>query len=366
MTHRRLAVPLGVARLAVPLGVALLAALALAGCGRTGRPVAPEERAPQAVSDLRGVVRAGAIELTWSPPRRRVDSSRLRDPAVTRLYRFEDAGAGEPKPAMLAGGRIVGYTEIASIRLADPPAPLVQSGRIVFTDRQVAFGRRYTYVVVTEDAQGRLSPPSPRLTLTYIAAPEPPTLRAEPGERQARLAWGPPARLSDGTPVTAPLAYEILRGTTPAVLAPVTRTTPGQTSYVDANLENDRTYHYALRAVRIEGAASAISEPSATVAVTPRDMTPPSAPTDLVAIPSQGTVRLSWRPSPEPDVAAYIVYRADGAGSPQRIASVPVPGTTFVDRGVRAGTYRYSVTAQDSGARANESARSSEVTVAVP
>ena len=77
-------------------------------------------------------------------------------------------------------------------------------------------------------------------------------------------------------------------------------------------------------------------------------------------------MRLSWRPSPGPDVAAYIVYRADGGGSPQRIGSVPVPSTTFVDRGVRPGTYRYTVTAQDSGARANESPRSNEVTVTVP
>ena len=354
-------------RLAFPLGVALLAVLALAACGRTGRPVAPEERAPQAVSDLRGVVRAGAIELTWSPPRRRVDNSRLLDAAVTRLYRLEDAGTGEPKPAMLANRRIVGYTEIAAIRLADPPSPLVRGGRVVFTDRQgLTFGRRYTYVVVTADSRDRLSPPSPRVTLTFIAAPEPPTLRAEPGERQARLAWDPPARLIDGSPVAAPLAYEILRGGTPAALAPVALTAPGQTSYVDGNLENDRTYHYAVRAMRTEGTAIATSDASAPVAVTPTDMTPPSAPTDLVAIPSVGTVRLSWRPSPEPDVAAYIVYRADGGGAPQRIGSVPVPGTTFVDRGVRAGTYRYTVTAQDSGARANESARSNEVTVTVP
>jgi len=238
---------------------------------------------------------------------------------------------------------------------------------VVFTDRQgLAVGRRYTYVVITADGQGRLSPPSPRLTLTYIAAAEPPTLRAEPGERQARLAWDPPARLTDGTPVTSPLAYEISRGATPESLAAVTLTPPGQTSYVDANLENDRTYHYALRAVRTEGTATATSDPSATVAVTPTDMTPPSAPTDLVAIPSEGTVRLSWRPSPEPDVAAYIVYRADGGGSPQRVGSVPVPSTTFVDRGVRPGTYRYTVSAQDSGARANESPRSNEVTVTVP
>jgi hypothetical protein len=42
------------------------------------------------------------------------------------------------------------------------------------------------------------------------------------------------------------------------------------------------------------------------------------------------------------------------------------PVTTFVDRNVAPGTYRYTVTAQDATARANESRPSNEVTVSVP
>jgi hypothetical protein len=42
------------------------------------------------------------------------------------------------------------------------------------------------------------------------------------------------------------------------------------------------------------------------------------------------------------------------------------PTTTFVDRNVPPGTYRYTVTAQDASARANESGPSNEVTVTVP
>jgi penicillin-binding protein len=102
------------------------------------------------------------------------------------------------------------------------------------------------------------------------------------------------------------------------------------------------------------------------VPVTPVDLTPPAPPRDLVAIPSEGAVRLSWQPSPDADVALYIVYRAAGGGALQRVGSVPPPGTTFVDREVARGTYRYAVTAQDSGVRANEGGRSNEVTVTVP
>jgi len=43
-----------------------------------------------------------------------------------------------------------------------------------------------------------------------------------------------------------------------------------------------------------------------------------------------------------------------------------VPGSTFTDRDVPPGAYRYAVTAQDATARATESARSAEVSVTVP
>ena len=55
-----------------------------------------------------------------------------------------------------------------------------------------------------------------------------------------------------------------------------------------------------------------------------------------------------------------------GAGPFERVGSVRAPGTTFTNRDLRPGTYRYAVTAQDTSVRANQSARSSEVTVTVP
>jgi hypothetical protein len=348
---------------------AALLVVPLAACGRTGAPVAPEQRVPQAVADLAGTVRAGGIEVTWSVPRRRVDNSRLFEPGIARLFRVEDSGQGEPRPALLVDDRIAGYTPIADVRLADPPSPLVQGGRVTYPDRRgLVVGRRYTYVVVTTDAQGRTSPPSRRLTLTYLAAADPPgDLRAEAGERQVRLTWQPPARLSDGSAATAPLAYEILRAPSPAApLARVAITEPGATSATDAGLENDRTYYYAVRAIRREGIATAEGEATGRVAAIPQDLTPPAAPTNLVAIPSVGTVRLSWTPSGDADVAGYVVYRAAGAGPLQRIGSTRVPATTFTDRDMPAGAYRYAVTAQDASARANESARSNEASVTVP
>jgi len=203
-----------------------LAVLALTACGKKASPVAPEMRAPQPVADLAGAVHDAAIELSWTPPTRRADNTRLRDLAPMRIFRIEDAGDGDPRSAMLAGGRIAGYTEIASIGAAEPAPAVARGGRLVFADHQgLTYGRRYTYVIVASDTQGRASPPSARVSVRYVPAAEAPgNLVADARERAARLAWEAPARLIDGTPAPATLTYEVLRApSADAELTPVTR-----------------------------------------------------------------------------------------------------------------------------------------------
>jgi hypothetical protein len=346
-----------------------VAVLALVACGKRGNPVPPQVRVPQPVADLTARAQEDGIDLAWTLPRRRVDNTRLFGAGEARLYRTDDAGTGEPRAAMRVRDRIAGYAEIAVLGLDDPAAAYLRDGRVVYTDRRdLRVGRRYTYVVVTTDEQGRTSPPSGRASVIYIAPPEAPAgLRVEAGDREARLAWQPPARLADGSPVSGTLSYEVLRtpdaATAPAVVA---RTGPGETSLVDRGLTNDRAYHYAVRAIRTEGDASVTGAASARVAVTPVKTTAPASPAALAAIPSRGEVRLSWTASPAPDVAAYVVYRAAAGGGFARVGSVAPPATTFLDRPVPPGRYRYAVTAQDTSTRANESARSNEVTVTVP
>ena len=347
----------------------LLTTLSLAACGRKGPPAAPEARVPRAAGDLVVVVRASTIELSWTNPTRRVDGTPLRDLTLARVFRVDDAGGGEPKPAMQVDGRIAGYTEITAVSL-DAPAPAFVAGhRVTVTDgRDLTYGRRYTYVVVTADARRRTSPPSRRASVTYIAAPEPPAgVTARPGEREAHLAWQPPARFVDGSAAAGPLAYEVLRApAADAELTPVATAAPGRLALTDRGLENERTYSYAIRAVRTEGETTAYSAPSARVAVTPRKTTPPGPPENLVAIPSAATVRLSWSPSPDSDVAGYVVYRAAAEGAFVRVGSTRAPTTAFVDRDVPRGTYRYAVTAQDRASLPNQSRHSNEVTVSVP
>jgi hypothetical protein len=206
-----------------------------------------------------------------------VDNTVIRDLAVARVYRSDDAGTGDPKPAIVSRGRVAGYREIAHIAL-DVPDKQRAASRAATTDRQdLAFGRRYTYVVVTEDAQGRTSLPSSRVSVFFIAPPEAPRdLVAEPGDGQVRLRWRPPARLTDGSEAATDIVYEVLRATAPE--APVESITPTpltDTDFVDRNLENDRAYMYAVRALRKSGTTTARGAPTPPVTATPLDLTPP-------------------------------------------------------------------------------------------
>ncbi len=348
-----------------------MAALALAGCGKKGPIVAPERRLPASAAEMSATVEDRAIVVKWANPRNRVDNTRLRDLAVVRLFRREEAPGAEPKPAMRSGDRVVGYQQIAQIALDAAPPPGVQlaGGAVTVTDdKGLSFGRRYVYVATAEDGSGRTSAPSPPTGVTFLAAPTPPPgLSVQAGDRQTRLRWEAPATLIDGAPVSGELRYIVLRAAGEGGLAPLTPAPIATTTYTDTGLENELSYRYAVKSVRVDPAGTAIGPASAAVAAIPVDTTPPSAPTRLVAIPATGGVRLAWNPSPEEDVAQYAIYRGEGTGALTRIATTQAIATLYTDRDVQSGrTYRYAVTALDRAKQANESPRSNEVTVTVP
>jgi hypothetical protein len=347
----------------------LLMVAAIAGCGKKGPPVAPETREPRAPDSLSATVGPDGIAVAWTNPRTRADNSRLRDLTTVRLYRSADDGRAEPKPAIRSGDRVSGYDLLGTIDLARPLPATLDGRQVRLVDRKdLIDGRRYTYVVLATDSRGRTSPPSPRRSVVYIVAPEPPgPLSGEGGEREARLAWEPPRRLQDGRPLTGALTYEVLRAVSPdAPPVPVTAAPIADPRYTDAGLENEQTYHYAVRAIRADAGGIAQSDLSPPIAVTPRDMTPPSPPTGLVVLPSAGTARLAWQASPEPDVAGYVIYREGATGGVVRVGSVPAPATVFVDRNVPSGPYRYSVSTIDRASQPNESAPSQPTSAIVP
>ena len=105
------------------------------------------------------------------------------------------------------------------------------------------------------------------------------------------------------------------------------------------------------------------SPTTAPACVTPADVFPPSAPPTLSAVSSDGKVNLIWEASPEPDVAGYIVLRAEAPSDTlSAITTTPVQATTYTDTAVTPGVrYVYAVVAVDKATPPNTSPQSRRV-----
>jgi fibronectin type 3 domain-containing protein len=90
------------------------------------------------------------------------------------------------------------------------------------------------------------------------------------------------------------------------------------------------------------------SDSSNEACLTARDVAAPAAPGGLTILAQEGGLELRWSPSPESDLAFYRVYRAVSSGSPEKLAELPAPTTSYLDKTAAPGTaYRYTVTAVD-------------------
>jgi uncharacterized protein len=357
----------------------LIVPLVLAACGRRGPPVAPERRLPAAVADLSASVVGEGVRLTWTLPRVRADRTPIKALARTEVHRRpeEPGDPGPPRPAVLTFGglfggptELPGFERVANIELAEPKAAEVTRNQVTYTDSQgLAFGRRYTYVVIAVDEQGRPSPPSNRVAVAVAAPPRPPmNLTARPGDREVRVTWEAPTSLVDGSPAPVGLVYNVFRTTAPEARAtrPLNPEPLPAPSFVDLGVQNDTTYYYTVEALL--GPRGPASQPTAAATATPEDQTPPAQPRGLVAVVTGATVRLAWEAVPDPDLAGYHVYRSTTPGRGyQKLTTTPSAASTYVDGDVRAGqTYHYVVTAVDRARRANESVPSPEASARLP
>jgi hypothetical protein len=121
---------------------------------------------------------------------------------------------------------------------------------------------------------------------------------------------------------------------------------------------------FIVRSVVAAGSVSIESEASPPTCKTALDTFPPAAPTKLFDQPFEGKISLGWSGVDAPDLAGYLVLRAEGDDATMRpLMTSPVTETAFVDTTTKAGTrYTYVVVALDkAGNRSPESNRVSQV-----
>jgi hypothetical protein len=133
--------------------------------------------------------------------------------------------------------------------------------------------------------------------------------------------------------------------------------------WIDTQALFGEQQHYRLTAVSASGLAR--SEP-VEVSALPIDRFAPAVPSGLTAAAGLGSIELSWERPPEPDLAGFAIYRAEGSpGEFVKLNAELTQAANFSDRTVKSGlVYRYAVSSVDQ--KGNESSRSRPVEATAP
>ena len=213
-------------------------------------------------------------------------------------------------------------------------------------------GTRYYYVVTAVDNLARESGYSNEVSATpRQPMPQPQNVEAIAGQNQITINWDE---------VTHPelIGYGVYRATVSG--GPYTGVAQVyDPPYINTNVVLNQPYYYVV--VSINGNTQEESVYSAEVTATSVDTIAPAAPTNLVAVATNGGANLSWDANTEPDFREYGIYRSTTSGGPYQNVDFD-DATSYGDGGLVNGTtYYYVVTAFDNAG--NESNDSNEVAV---
>jgi fibronectin type 3 domain-containing protein len=204
-----------------------------------------------------------------------------------------------------------------------------------FTDATVINGTTYYYVI---EANNGACLSADSAVVSALPACTPPSVPGKPtvtaGDGQVTLSW--PASTGGAS------SYQVLRSTTSggpyAIL-----TSPTSTGITDTGLTDGTTYFYVVKSNN----GFCLSAPSSESSATPV-CTPPSAPTNLQATPSDSKVTLSWTAPTTGTVKSYVVTRTTAGADAH--TDIPVPtGTTLADSSLANGTTYYYVVSASNG-----------------
>ncbi|HET6252717.1 MAG TPA: PA14 domain-containing protein [Puia sp.] len=183
------------------------------------------------------------------------------------------------------------------------------TGATVGTSQNLVVGASKTgdYQASVIPYQGCSSIPSPAFPVVKASGPNAPpaaTNLVAIGQSftTVQLTWA-----ANPNPTYPATAYEIYRGTKSGTYKLITQVNPSTLQYLDAGTKPGVKYYYAVRAVDTTGAAPLSNEATAT---TLSDVTPPTAPGNLMVISTTGSsVGLSWTASTD-NVAVdhYAIY----------------------------------------------------------
>lgn len=328
--------------------------LAPVACGRKTAPIPPQALIPAVISDLAYQLDEKGVTLSWSPPSRTEQGSRLSviDKFLVERAAYDLRDYCESCP--------VNYDEVAAMA-GDGRG----QGRAIYREERLRPGYIYFYRVKTGMGWRVVSRPSEPISFRWqlpMAAPV--AFQGQAGARQIFLRWQPPGAALNGEPVAEPLSYQLYRRSDDGDFKPLGGAVPGL-SYTDQLVENGVSYQYRIRAARSSGGSGILSD---RIEVLARDLTPPPPPRGLTGLDTPAGIRLFWEPVVAVDLGGYQIFRrAEDAGAGQvlkEVGRVGAMATSFVDATVGGpATYYYSLKSYDLADPANASSRTDEIKI---
>ena len=355
-----------------------------AACGSKGDPLPPLRLLPAKAEGLSAVrVEGRPITLSFVVPAANDDGSVPVDISSMRVFAVT-MPASDPVPTVLdlIGGDLIVATIDVAVPQADtarqttdtpqtPPAQAAPGSTITWEDTTVVNATYPTpmvryYAVAGMSRRNRLGVASELVAVPLDPVPDAPRqLTASFTASAIKLDW------LGTTPGTRYRVYEVKKGAPDTALnaEPVEGTTlevplaaAGAEGGVAAALGVERCF--TVRAARAAGGASLESIAAGTTCVTPSDIFPPAAPANLTAVASEGSLNLIWDAVDAPDLAGYLVLRAEAPGDKLLpLFDAPIVETRYQDTTAEVGKrYVYAVVAVDTASPANRSAESNRVT----
>ncbi len=330
--------------------------LSAVGCGKKGPPLPPLRDVPAATTDLALSQQGRHILFEMTYPATTVSGMALGGVDSVQLYLLtKPAGEGPPPTAdateMKADSEI-----LLTLRGTDLQSSIVGDRiqlRLPLQDPLPEEATANIFAVRTTKGVEE-SVFSNRVTLVPQEPPAPPSdLTANPKAAGIELSWNSSV---------AAQAFDVFRrfATERGYGEPIARVPGDQNNYFDRKVKYGEQYIYTVRTVTGEDPEIA-SQQAGDREVDYDDRFPPRLPRNFVALPEQGSVRLRWDPSPDPDATGYLVFRQDPRQSEfVQITTDPISGTEFWDRGLASGlTFRYRLQALDGAG--NQSRRSDPI-----
>ena len=413
----------------------------LAACGKKGPPLPPLARVPNPPGNPQAVRLGDEVYVSFGVPSANVSGQTPADVDAIDVFAFTGLAAPEgpdairaavqigtyavqpvlpppppppegvaaPPPPQLPPGFVQGATAVVRETLTPEtlvPTPVAARPGVgptadttendasrtvsgpVLAPSGMAPMKRF-YFLVARGPRGRVSTPSPAVSVPLQDASAPPTdLRLEYTEASMTLRWTPAAdaRVAPAAPDPSLLAVKPLQPPPPPTLYQVFEATPEgapqpdeYTLTVPAGLApkplagSEVTAPgpirfgvercFVVRAVDTIAGVATMGGASEPGCVTPVDTFPPAPPQRLAAIAGVDVINLIWEPNSEADLAGYLVLRGAAPGDTlQALTATPIRETTYRDQSVRAGErYVYAVVAVDTATPQNVSGQSNRV-----